>query len=269
MPADRGGGFMLEDEDRLPWLEPAEPVEDMPGLPLRKVILLVLLMLVLLGVLVGGGWWYMSRDSGEDGDVTLIAAPSGPFKIPASEAAGKDYKVDGKTFDGTGDETYATSAGGNAMGRIDASKGPETPITDMVGAAPRPAAPAPAKPAPKPTASPTKGGTSARIADATAPKPAPRPAPVATPAPAPSGTPAVSGPQIQLGAYNSESIAEAAWTRLGERFDELSGAKHRVEPVVSGGKTLYRLRMGVADGAAGKALCDKLRVAGESCWAVK
>ncbi len=88
-------------------------------------------------------------------------------------------------------------------------------------------------------------------------------------APAPGAASSPSGPQVQLGAYNSKTIAEEAWRRLVSRFEELKGASHHVEPVVSGGKTLYRLRMGVTNLTEGKALCGQLRVAGESCWAIE
>ncbi len=90
------------------------------------------------------------------------------------------------------------------------------------------------------------------------------------PTPTPVATPAVSlgGARIQIGAYNSKPIAEEAFRRLVKRFDELGSANHAVEPVVAGGKTLYRLRLGAADKSAATALCGRLRVAGENCFVV-
>jgi hypothetical protein len=86
------------------------------------------------------------------------------------------------------------------------------------------------------------------------------------PSPAATGQ---AGPQVQLGAYDSEATAELAWKRLVERFEELSGSNHRIEPVVTGGRTLFRLRMSVASAAEGRSLCGRLRIAGERCWAVQ
>jgi cell division septation protein DedD len=280
MPADRGDGFMLDETDRLPWLEPAAPAEDTGAVSARKVALLVLLLLLFVAVMVAAGWWVKNRgDAPADGSVALIEAPGGPYKIPANEAAAKGYDIEGKTFDGTGDETHATSAGSNAMGEIDPSRAPETPVTEMVAApvaAPPPAlTPTPAKQPAKPAAMPSatlakpavKGVTSAKIADARTAKPVVKPAPAPT-VPA-AAVPRQTGPQVQLGAYGSEAIAKAAWSRLVERFADLSGAGYHIEPVLTGGKTLYRLRMTVADAGAGRTLCGRLRVAGERCWAVQ
>ncbi len=211
------------------------------------MIALVLLGLVLLAVIVGGGWWLKSQMQGPpSGEVAVLSPPSGDYKIPANSAEGKKYDVDGKAFDGEGDAAFDASRGANSAGRIDPSKVSEVPMTDAV------------KPEPKP-----------------APKPAPtsaKPAAAATPAPAPTppAAPAVSlgGARIQIGAYNSKDIAEEAWKRLVKRFDDLSGARHAVEPVGSGGKTLYRLRMGAADKSAAVETCGRLRVAGENCFVV-
>lgn len=244
MPADQGDGFLAEDRDRLPWLEPAEPIEEVNAAPLRKVLALVLLGLVLLGVIVGGGWLMKSRmGGGDDGAVALIAAPEGPYKLPANAVDPKKYDVDGKSFAGEGDAAFSATAGATSSGRIDPSKAPEMPMTDVVKAGPvKPATP---KPAAAGAASPT---------------------PASPPAAEP--VPSLGGARVQLGAYNSKAIAEEAWKRLVKRFDDLADARHGVEPVETGGRTLYRLRMGAADKRAATALCGRLRVAGENCWVV-
>ncbi|MBO9574771.1 MAG: SPOR domain-containing protein [Sphingobium sp.] len=243
MPADQGDGFLTEDNDRLPWLEPAEPIEEIEAVPLQKVLALVVLGLVLLGLIVGGGWWLKSRSSGggaADGEVATIAAPAGAYKIAANSAEAKKYDVDGKAFQGEGDAVYSATEGGNATGRIDASKAPEMPMTDIVKDKPA---------APKPAASPKTGE------------------PAKAPAPEPAG-PTLSGARVQIGAYNSKAIADEAWKRLGKRFPDLGGANHAIEPVTVGGKTLYRLRIGAGDKTGASAICGRLRVAGENCWVV-
>ena len=243
MPADQGDGFLTEDRDRLPWLEPAEPIEEIEPVPLQKVLALVGLGLVLLAVIIGGGWWLKSNGSSASGggDATLIAAPEGPYKIPANEADAKKFGTDGKKFAGEGDAVYAESDNVNSTGRIDPSRAPEMPITEVVKAKP---------PAPKPAAPAKPGETKA------------------PPPPAQTSAPALTGARVQVGAYNSKAIAEEAWKRLGKRFEELSGARHAIEPVTVGGRTLYRLRIGAGDAAGANAICGRLRVAGETCWIV-
>ena len=244
MPADQGDGFLEEDRDRLPWLEPAEPIEEIEPVPLQKVLALVVLGLVLLALIVGGGWWLKSRNEGGggvDGDATLIAAPTEPYKIPANEADASKFDTDGKKFAGEGDAVYAESDNVNSTGRIDASKAPEMPITEAVKAKP---------PAPKPA-------PAAKPGEAAAP-----------PKPGESTGPALTGARVQIGAYNSKSIADEASKRLGKRFEELATARHSIEQVNVSGRTLYRLRIGADSAAGASAICNRLRVAGENCWVV-
>ncbi len=92
----------------------------------------------------------------------------------------------------------------------------------------------------------------------TPPKAAPAPAP--TPEPAPAG-----GPTIQLGAFASGAIANDAWKRLSTRFAYLEPLAHSVTVANVNGHTYYRLR---ASGPDAKALCARLRVAGENCISV-
>jgi cell division septation protein DedD len=240
MMGEQGDGFLAEDRDRLPWLEPAEPIEEYRGAPLQKVIALVVLGLVLLGIIIGGGWWLKSQSASEvpDGEAIMITPPSESYKIPANSAEARKYDVEGKNFEGEGDAAFQASSGGNSSGRIDPSKAPEVPMTEAVKPEP--------KPAPKPPVSAAKPATPA--------------------APPPAPTPSLGGARVQIGAYNSKDIAEEAFKRLVKRFDDLSGTRHAVEPVP--GKALFRLRLGASDKAAAAALCGRLRVAGENCFVV-
>lgn len=241
MTGEQGdGGFLAEDRDRLPWLEPAEPLEEFQAVPIQKVVALVVLGLVLLGIIVGGGWWLKSSTSGAvpDGEAIMVTPDRENYKIPANSAEAKKYDVEGKNFEGEGDAAFEASSGANSAGRIDPSKAPEVPMTEAV------------KPEPKPL-----------------PKPAPTAkATAATPAPPPAPTPSLGGARVQIGAYNSKAIAEEAFKRLVKRFDDLAGTSHAVEPVP--GKALFRLRLGASDKAAASALCGRLRVAGENCFVV-
>lgn len=239
MVGDDGDGFLAEDRDRLPWLEPAEPIEEYQAVPIQKVIALVVLGLILLGIIVGGGWWLKNSTSGgtPDGEAIMVTPDRENYKIPANSAEAKKYDVEGKNFEGEGDAAFEASSGGNSSGRIDPTKAPEVPMTEAVKSEPK-----------------------------SAPKPAPAAKPGTPAAPAPASAPTLGGARVQIGAYNSKAIADEAFKRLVKRFDDLAGTSHAVEPVP--GKTLYRLRLGAADKAAAAALCGRLRVAGENCFVV-
>ncbi len=73
--------------------------------------------------------------------------------------------------------------------------------------------------------------------------------------------------QIQLGAFNSETIAGEQWAALKNRNgDLLSGRGRVVTPVVSGGQRLYRLRAGPFSSVdEASSLCRALKSRGEVC----
>lgn len=230
------GRLDLDDEDRLPWLEPAIDEEEERISPLR-LLGLILLGLLLIGAVVAGIWWVNNRH-GAGGAGELIAAPEGNYKIPANEA-------DARKFEGEGDASFAASEGVARDGRIDPSRVPEAPIT---GTAP---APGNAKPSVAPKAGQS---VSAPVTDGTAEKAAP-----ASQAKAAGGT-------IQLGAYGSASGAKDAWGRLSKRFAYLAPLVMTVEEAQVGGGTVYRLR--ASAGAQAATICGRLKVAGESCLLV-
>lgn len=233
------GRLDFDDEDRLPWLEPAVDDEDENSLSPLRLLCLILLGLALIGVVVAGIWWVQNRNGpGAAGEGQLIAAPADNYKIAANEA-------DAKKFDGEGDASFAASEGVLRDGRIDASRVPEAPITKT---APAPTGTKPVVPA-KPAQS-----VSARVADETSDRAAV--APKAAP----------GGALIQLGAYGSAAGAKDAWTRLSKRFAYLAPLTMVVEPAEVGGSTVYRLR--ASAGGQASLICGKLKVAGESCMVV-
>jgi hypothetical protein len=237
----------LDEEDRLPWLEPADDADGADGVSPLKLLGFVIVGLMLLGAVVGGVYWFQNRgNGGVAGEGRLIAAPEGDYKVPANQ-------TDAKTFAGTGDASYAASEGVERDGRIDPSRVPEAPVTS--GAAPAKAGtPAAAKiAAAKPSAR-----MNAAVIDGT--KAAAKPATA-------SGTKG-GGAMIQLGAYGSQGSAKDAWGRLSKRFAYLEPLAMSVEQADVGGTTLYRLRAGAGSFSQANALCGKLKVAGESCLVV-
>tara|TARA_B110001454_G_scaffold183644_1_gene178914 strand:- start:2766 stop:3539 length:774 start_codon:yes stop_codon:yes gene_type:complete len=245
----------LDDEDRLPWLEPAYEDDGEDEVSLLRLGALILAGLALLGLVVGGV--YMIRNFlTEQEEPQVIAAPKGDYKIPAKSA-------DAKKFQGEGDESFAASEGKERGGVIDASKLPEAPVTTSA----RADAAAVAKPSGPTLAGPklvvpisklSQQQATAKVTPAAPAKPAPSAAPAKPAAKA-------AGPMIQLGAYGSEALAKSSWTRLAKRFDYLGALTYHIEPVTVNGTQFYRLRAATAQAST---LCGKLKVAGESCLVV-
>ncbi|BAV65957.1 SPOR domain-containing protein [Sphingobium cloacae] len=233
------GRLDLDDEDRLPWLEPAIEDEEEERLSPVRLLAFILAGLLLIGAVVAGIWWIQNRAGGAGGEGKLIEAPAEDYKLAAKDA-------DARKFAGEGDASFAASEGVARDGRIDPSRVPEAPIT-----ATRPA------PADQQQASPAKPAQSVttRVTDETQAKPV-----------AATVKAGAAGGTIQLGAYGNQAFAKDAWKRLSKRFAYLEPLPMSVESAQVGGGTVYRLR--AAAGAEASAICGKLKVAGESCMVV-
>jgi hypothetical protein len=220
----------FDDGDRLPWLEAVDDDEEATGPSPLKLIAGVIVALVAIGLIVGGVFWLGNRGSLPWGGGGTAGAGEGEL-IAAPEG---DYKVKpdspgGMNVTGQGDTAFAASEGADPKGQLNTNAVPEAPVTK--------GAPAPAAAQPK----------------------------AAEPAAQPAATPPAAGASIQLGAFSSQAGASAAWKALSGRFSYLAPLTHSVVPVTSGGRTLYRLRAG-GPGAAG--ICNRLKIAGESCVTV-
>jgi hypothetical protein len=134
----------LSDEDeRLPWLESSDDEEyDEEGSDWGQTARLGILAVLALGAIVGGIYWATHRNP----DPALIADGS---VVPADDKPYKEAPKDpgGKTFDGTGDTSFAVSEGQTRPGQI-ASGAP---------------APAPATPASQAGAAPAAGGVGVQV----------------------------------------------------------------------------------------------------------
>lgn len=231
----------LREDDRLPWLETAEPEEE-EGIGGLRVFALVLLGLAVLAAIIFGIYQFQNRQQATDGE--LIAAQEGDYKIRPDDPGG--LRVDGE-----GTAAVATSAGRPQNGAIDVRAVPEAPVDGRRAAQPLP--------------TPNAGG---RNAVSTVPAPGGRltaNAPVAAPrAPAPGSS--SGGSLVQLGAFPSEAVANSTWAALSKRFAYLAPLGKSVQPVASGGRTLYRLRVNAGSANQAADVCGKLRVAGERCF---
>jgi hypothetical protein len=103
--AEAGQLNLGADDDRLPWLESGDDYEEQ-GVDTARIIGLALAGLLFVGVVVGGLWWFTGErgDSGLVADGSTIAAPEGPIKTRPDDPGGK-------TFEGTGDTSFAVGEG--------------------------------------------------------------------------------------------------------------------------------------------------------------
>jgi len=133
-----------DQDDRLPWLESPDDddYEDESG-GFDQTAKLAILAVLALGAIVGGIYWVTHRnpDPALVADGSLIPADAKPYKEAPKDPGGK-------TFDGTGDTSFAVSEG-------------QTKPAQIAGSAPTPAPAAPqAGPAP---VAPTSGGVGVQV----------------------------------------------------------------------------------------------------------
>ena len=212
-----------DEEERLPWLESAED-EDYAeeGSDTARMLGLAAAGLLALVAVIGGIWWFSNRspDPSQIADGSTIEAPKEPYKEAPKDPGGK-------TFDGTGDTSFAVSEGQTR---------------------------------------PAKLGDGGEVVVSTPPAPSTAAKPGAAPTPSVALAPSGSGVGVQVGAFSSKSAAEAGWQKLiGQAGGALSGVSHRViEGNADIGK-VYRLQAVAGDAAGASALCGKLKAAGISC----
>ena len=233
----------LREEDRLPWLETVEPDEH-AGPGIGRVVALVAVGLAILAAIVFGIFKLQHRPTGPDGQ--LIAAQEGDYKVKPNDPGG--LKVEGE-----GDSAIATSAGkGAGNGAIDLKAVPEAPVkgTKGVHASPTPTAPV------GHNAVAQVPGPGGKLVAA---------APVSVSRSAATGA-TTGGSLVQLGAYPTEAAANAAWGTFTKRFAYIAPLGKAVQPVATGGRTLYRLRVNAGSANQAADICGRLRVAGESCF---
>ena len=232
----------LRNEDRLPWLETVEPDEPESS-GIGRVLALVLLGLAVLALIIFG--IYQLQRAPSDGEGELIAAQEGDYKIKPDEPGGLKVKGEGAT-------AVATSDGKPGNGAIDLKAVPEAPVDGRRAAQPLPAGSAGGRNAVAQV--PASGGK------LVAGKPLTGTRQVASPGAASGGS------LVQLGAYPTEAVANAAWTGFTRRFAYLTPLGKSVQPVASGGRTLYRLRVNAGGANQAADICGRLKVAGESCF---
>jgi cell division septation protein DedD len=81
----------------------------------------------------------------------------------------------------------------------------------------------------------------------------------------PPTAPSPVGYGVQLGAFTSETAANAAWEQLKGRFSQLRALPPHVVAANTTAGTLFRLQAQVADEAQARALCDMLKKESQAC----
>lgn len=222
---DHASRLALDDDDTsLPWLESGdEELNDEPS-DTSRIIGFVLMGLVALAAIVGGIWWATHRTADTElvADGSTIEAPATPFKEAPNDPGGK-------TFDGTGDSSFAVSEGQTRAARLGEGTGAPAPgpAIDLSAGAP-------------------KAGASAGAAAG------------------PAAAAAAGGVGVQVGAYSTREKAEEGWTKLAAN-PALAGVRHRVIEGQADIGTVYRLQAVAADLNGAHALCSRLKAAGLAC----
>lgn len=241
----------FEEEERLPWLEPIEDMEESDS-SIGRLIGLVLTGLVGIGVVVGGLWWWQNNGGRPRGE--LIAAPEGDYRLPPP--------AEPKRFDGDGNVAVAAAEGVETPGQVDPNQLPEAPVPPAVAGG-QPATPTVVTPASRPATLPQPKGVVASAPIAAA---RPTTAAVTPRTSAPASAPAASGGgTVQLGAFASEATAARAWDELKGRFAWLGPVNRSIVAGEVNGRTVYRLRASAGSASAARDLCGRLRIAGEDC----
>jgi len=109
--------------DHLPWLE-SDDDEEERGVDAARIVIFAVIGLVAVGLIAGILWW-MAQSRGSASLIPeggTIEAPEGPYKTKPEEPGGK-------TFEGTGDTSFAVAEGQAREGRIAAT--PPQPRIDL------------------------------------------------------------------------------------------------------------------------------------------
>ena len=130
---------LADEDERLPWLESSDDdaIDDYAASDTSQTLRLGALALAALVAIVGGIYWVSHRnpDPALVADGSLVQAEGKPYKEVPKDPGGK-------TFDGTGDTSFAVSEGKNKpaqMAGSDAAPAPKPPVP-AAGTAAAPAA---------------------------------------------------------------------------------------------------------------------------------
>ena len=137
VPRDNPQLSLGDGDVRLPWLESDDDEDDLPGAGPGQMLGLLLMGLLALAVIGGALWWFTQPRGNE------LVADGGVIKAPAEPYKEKPANPGGKTFDGTGDTSFAVSEGQTRPARL-GLEGAPAPTPSAAPAAPKADTAAPA-----------------------------------------------------------------------------------------------------------------------------
>ena len=127
-PAAETAQLELEDGDEpLPWLEGDEDYDE-SGVDSGRIAAFAIIGLVVIGLIVGA-IWLATRERGDPSlvpDGSTIAAPDEPYKTKPDEPGGK-------TFEGTGDTSFAVAEGQSREGQLASEDMPRPSLDAATG----------------------------------------------------------------------------------------------------------------------------------------
>jgi cell division protein FtsN len=226
-----------------------------------RLPLLIVVALVVLATFAGVVWlaYNQGMARGRASVAVVIAAPEGPVRTAPADAGGEATPY-------TGLKVYTQPVPPDQ----------EAQSSALAQASPRSApnaVPAPTTEAPPVRLSPETSAVVAAPAVSAKPTPAGNAptalAAVEPTAPANPRSAVAGGAVLQIGAYETQEIADGAWASFKGRHAGVAGTlAEDVQKVDLGAKGIwYRLRMGpFADKAAAAAACEKLKVEGATCF---
>ena len=215
----------LDDDTSLPWLEGADDEEEYSSGNTGQLIGFVLIGLVALALIVGGIWWATNRGPDEE-----LVAEGGVIEAPEGDYKERPKDPGGKTFEGTGDSSFAVSEGETRPARLGTDEAASEPGFESLSGGQKANAAA-------------TGAGAAQAADS-----------------------APAGPAVQINAYSNKAVAEQGWKDLSQRYPALGGQRHRIEAAEVDGGTVYRLQVLPGDKAAADSLCRSLKASGLACF---
>jgi hypothetical protein len=245
-----------------------------------RLPLLIVIALLVLAAFAGVVWLAYNQGvaRGRAGAAVVIAAPQGPVRTAPADPGGEAIPY-------TGLKIYEQPIPPDQEAQASALAPPAphnaVPQASIAQAQPAEVQHAPSTEAPPIRLNPeTPGLAPSRVAapalppaiKPVSPTPAkPVPAAVApSVAPAPTARSAVAGRAVlQIGAYESEEIADGAWAAFRARHGDVAGTLAQdIQRVDLGAKGIwYRLRIGpFSDKGGAAAACEKLKAQGATCF---
>ena len=237
-----------------------------------RLPLLIVVALVVLAAFAGVVWLAYNQGvaRGRATAAVVIAAPEGPVRTAPADAGGEATPYTGLKVYGQPvppDQEARSSALAQASPK---SSAPDVSVAANAVVGPTTEAP-PVRLNPE-TPIVTAGPPAAAPAKPAAPAPVrkvPAVAAVEPTSPATARSTVAGGAVLQIGAYETQEIADGAWASFKARHAGVAGTlAEDVQRVDLGAKGIwYRLRMGpFADKTAAVAACEKLKAEGATCF---